>query len=99
MMNIKAIDTKYLMAIKVLSTVLIAGAIALELWTVYTRTQQQEIPHFLTPVLYLVTFALVSHFIEGIIGAFVAFRQQKNAIAAGVYIFFTGTVGLLETLG
>ncbi|MEA5470752.1 hypothetical protein [Spirulina sp. 06S082] len=94
MMNLKAIDTKFLMAIKVLSTLLIAGAIALELWTLY----QQEIPHFLTPILYFVTFALVSHFIEGMIGAFVAFRQQKNAIAAGVYIFFTGTVGLLEVL-
>ncbi|MGK7923666.1 MAG: hypothetical protein AB4290_00180 [Spirulina sp.] len=97
-MNLKAIDRKYLIFIKVLSTILITGAIALQIWMFYFRSQSQELPHFLMPILWLTGFVLLSHLIEGIIGGFVAFRRQKNAIASGVYIFFTGTVGLLEVL-
>ena len=95
-MNLKAIDNRYLISIKILSTILIFGAIALALFD--RLAQPQTLPHFLTPILWFAVFALGSHLVEGIIGAAIAFRRQKNAIATGVYVFFTGTVGLLEVI-
>lgn len=97
-MNLNAIDRKFLIFIKVLSTVLITGAIALDSWIVARDFPFPELPHFFLLLFWFTVFALGSHLIEGIIGAIVAFRRKENAIAAGVYIFFTGTVGLLEVL-
>ncbi|MBP0020770.1 MAG: hypothetical protein J7647_24835 [Cyanobacteria bacterium SBLK] len=97
-MNLDAIDRKVLIFIKVLSTVLIAGAIALDSWIVARAFPFSELPHFFFLLFWFTVFALGSHLIEGIIGTVVAFRRKENAIAAGIYIFFTGTVGLLEVL-
>ncbi|MEM9538734.1 MAG: hypothetical protein AAGA60_04395 [Cyanobacteria bacterium P01_E01_bin.42] len=97
-MNLKAIDNKVLIFIKVLSTVLVTGAIALDSWIVTHSLPVSELPHLFRLLFWFTIFALGSHLLEGIIGAVVAFRREKNAIAAGFYIFFTGTVGLLEVL-
>ena len=84
------------MVIKVISTVLIASAIALELWHIYAPINNMEIPTILNWIFPLERFALVSHFIEGIIVAFYTPSGQKMPLSSATYTFFVGTVGLLE---
>lgn len=80
--------------VKILSTVLITSAIALELWHLYASFTQRPIPNFMNIIFGLERFALIAHLLEGAIAAFSA--KQKNPIAYGTYTFFVGTVGLLE---
>jgi hypothetical protein len=82
--------------IKYLSTVLIMGAIGLELWRLYFAFHHLPIPSFLSPLLWLGRFALVAHFIEGVIATVYASRKQKAPIRYGIYTFFVGTIALSE---
>lgn len=83
-------------AIKVLSTSLISGAIALELWNIYALFSNLSVPTILEPVVWLGRFAVTMHLIEGIIAAAYAPSRQKTPIVYATYTFFVGTVGLLE---
>ena len=80
--------------VKILSTVLIASAIALELWHIYAAFTQRHIPDFMKIIFAIERFALIAHLLEAAIAAFSA--KPKNPIAYGTYTFFVGTVGLLE---
>ncbi|HIK11933.1 MAG TPA: hypothetical protein IGS52_17015 [Oscillatoriaceae cyanobacterium M33_DOE_052] len=89
--------------IKIVSTMLISGAIILEIWD-FTRNFI-DIPFHdiwrnetFTWVIILARFALISHLIEAIIAGFAANFQGKNPLKSAVYTFFVGTVGLLEFL-
>jgi hypothetical protein len=82
--------------IKYLSTILITGAIGLELWRLYLVFHNNPIPSFIYPMLWLGRFALVAHSIEGLIAAVYAPRKQKASIRYGVYTFFVGTIALSE---
>ncbi|MGK7901523.1 MAG: hypothetical protein AB4352_08935 [Hormoscilla sp.] len=83
-----------ILCVKVLSTVLIAGAIALESWHLYAAFTHTEIPSFMPLIFGLARFALIAHLLEAAIAAFSA--KPQNPIAYGTYTFFVGTVGLLE---
>jgi hypothetical protein len=48
------------------------------------------------PLLWIGRFALVAHFLEGIIAFIYAPSRNQPAIASGIYTFFVGTVGLVE---
>lgn len=85
-----------LLIIKVLSILVISGAIGLELWNL--RAAIAQTPIFVLPdlVVWGGRFALVAHGIEGFVAAIYASRQQKAPIPYALYTFFVGTVGLVE---
>jgi len=83
-------------SIKIISTVAITGAIALEGWNLYLYLQGKSLPSNLSSLFWLGTIALIAHGIEGIIAASKARSQAKNPLSYGVYTFFVGFVGLQE---
>ena len=83
-------------SIKVVSTLLIAGAIGLELWNIYAIYTNTHVPNILHPVFWIERFAVISHLIEGAIAAYFAPSYNKIPLKYAVYTFFVGTVGLLE---
>ncbi|MFB2920886.1 hypothetical protein [Aerosakkonema funiforme] len=95
-MKLQFFNKKISDAIKVISTVLIIGAIALEIWHIYAILTNIEIPTSLNPIFLLERFAVVAHLIEGVIAAFYAPSKNKMPLEYGIYTFFVGTVGLLE---
>lgn len=98
-MKLPPIHPQLLLSIKILSTVLIGGAIALEGWNFYSQFAHHPLPSLLQPLQWLGRIALVSHLIEGIIAGVYTASSKKTALQAGVYTFFTGTLGLLELWG
>ena len=82
--------------IKISSTILITGALGLELWNIYLHLQNNSLPTNLNSVFWIGNIALIAHSIEGLIAAFNANSRQKNPVTYGVYTFFVGFVGLQE---
>ena len=82
--------------IKILSTTLITCAIALEIWYVSLLLRGLALPNGLDKVLWVGSFALVAHLIEGAIAAFQAKAHHKNPLTYSIYTFFVGFVGLWE---
>ena len=75
---------------------LIVGVLGLELRNLYA-VQSQMTPFDLPfPLLWIGRFALVAHFLEGIVAFIYAPSRNQPAIASGIYTFFVGTVGLVE---
>ena len=72
------------------------GAIALDSNFIYLYLNNQEIPKFLVALFIIATLAIVIHFIEGIIGGFLAKNKDKNPLSYGIYTFFVGTIALYE---
>lgn len=95
-MKSNEVKKKLLTIVKVISTVLIASAIGLELGNIYARINHIEIPSSLNLIFPLDRFALISHFVEGSIVAFYAPLGKKMPLSSATYTFFVGTVGLLE---
>ncbi|OUL25739.1 hypothetical protein BV372_27680 [Nostoc sp. T09] len=95
-MNLNYIKEKISPIIKVISTVLIASAIGLELWNVYAVTNNIQVPSSLNPIFWIERFAVSCHLIEAVIAAFYAPSRKKMPIQYATYTFFVGTVGLLE---
>jgi hypothetical protein len=95
-MRIKQNQEKFFNIIKVISTVLIASAIAWELANIYANWANQKIPSNLSFIFWLGRFALVAHLIEAIIGGVYAPSKSKARIEYATYTFFVGTIGLLE---
>jgi hypothetical protein len=95
-MNFKDIKQKVSPIIKVISTVLIASAICLELWNIYAVTNNIQVPSSLNPIFWIERFAVSCHFFEAVIAAFYAPSKNKMPIQYATYTFFVGTVGLLE---
>jgi len=48
------------------------------------------------PLVWIGRFALVAHFLEGMVAFIYAPSRNQSAIASGIYTFFVGTVGLVE---
>ncbi len=95
-MNFKNIKQKVSPIIKIISTVLIASAIGLELWNIYAVTNNIQIPSSLNPIFWIERFAVSCHLVEAVIAAFYAPSKNKMPIQYATYTFFVGTVGLLE---
>jgi hypothetical protein len=87
---------RLLTTIKILSTILITGALGLELRNLYALQSQMTPLDLPFPLLWIGRFALVAHFLEGMIAFIYAPSRNQSAIASGVYTFFVGTVGLVE---
>ena len=84
--------------IKIVSTILITGALGLEVWHLFLAANNSDFPQSLIPVLWFGRFAVIAHFIEGMIAASIAPSRQKPILRYATYTFFVGTVGLLELL-
>lgn len=87
------------LAIKTISTVLMMGAILLELWNIYALSNQLQIPSSIKPIFWIERVAVAVHLIEAIIAAFNAGSKKKTWYKYGVYTFFVGTIGLMELFG
>ncbi|MBN3886360.1 MAG: hypothetical protein V7K64_27780 [Nostoc sp.] len=95
-MNFKLIKRNIYTFVKIISTVLITSAIGLESWNIYAVINNINVPGSLNPIFWIERFAMMSHFIEGIIAAFYAPSRQKMPVKYATYTFFVGTIGLLE---
>ncbi len=95
-MNLKDIKQKLFPIFKIISILLIASAISLELWNIQTSITNSQLPTILTPVLIIAHVALSAHFLEAIIAAYYAPTRNQTAIKYATYTFFVGIFGLLE---
>ena len=95
MINLQS-HTFYISLIKILSTILISGAIIWELFNLYLNLIGLKIPDSFQLIFWGGRFAVTAHLIEGIIAGYYASSREKNPIKYGIYTFFVGTVGLLE---
>lgn len=79
--------------VKVFSSVLVAGALGLELWNILAGGS------FFSDwklVFYLGRLVLVSHGLEAIIAVVYTGSKARSPVVTGIYTFFVGTVGLME---
>ncbi len=83
-------------SIKIISTVVIAGALGLEFWNLYLYLHSKSLPDNLNTLFWLGSVILISHVVEGLIAASKASSQDKNPLTYGIYTFFVGFVGLQE---
>ncbi|MDJ0729607.1 MAG: hypothetical protein QNJ33_06390 [Crocosphaera sp.] len=82
--------------IKIFSTCLISVAILWELGNLYATLNNWQISSQLNWIFWLDRIILISHGIEAIIAGYYARLQHRNPFQFSLYIFFVGTVGLLE---
>ncbi|RCJ24692.1 hypothetical protein A6770_03265 [Nostoc minutum NIES-26] len=87
---------KLFLLVKIISTVLIASAIILELWNLSALITNNKIPGSLNIIFWIERFAIAAHFLEGVIATIYANSRNKMPLQYGVYTFFVGTIGLLE---
>lgn len=86
---------RVLKMIKVVSCLLIAGALLL----VATKLSGIIAEHtFLERVFWIGTAALLFHVLEGIAAGVLAYRLKENPVKAGMYTFWTGIAGIVEIL-
>jgi hypothetical protein len=95
-MILKDTKRRFFTLIKVISVVLIASAIGLELANAYALLTNSKLPSSLNPIFWVERFAVAIHFVEGVIAASYASSRKKMPIIYGTYTFFVGTIGLLE---
>lgn len=87
---------RILTAIKVVSILLITGAIGLELWNISAELTHTQPPQLPSIILIFSRLILIAHAIEGAIAAVYAPTKKKRFLPYSIYTFFVGTVGLLE---
>ena len=86
---------RVLKVIKVLSCILIAGALVL----VATKLSGMIAEHtLLERGFWIGTAALLFHVLEGIAAGFLAYRLKENPVKVGMYTFWTGIAGITEIL-
>lgn len=79
-----------------MSTILITGALGLEICYFYLHFTDRMLPEQLYPILWIASIALAIHLIVGSIAAFKANTLHKNFFTYGIYTFFVGFIGLWE---
>lgn len=87
---------KLIKSIKIISSILITGALGLDIWCLYSYFSDRTLSNILYPILWIANIALAIHLIAGIIAAFKASSLQNNFFTYGIYTFFVGFVGLWE---
>lgn len=84
--------------IKISSIVVIITALGLEIANFLPLAPEITTLSWFKIGIWLAAIPLVSHLVEAIIGVIYAYRQGLNPLKTAIYIFFTGTVGLVEIL-
>ena len=87
------ISDRLLNPVKVFSSVLVAGALGLELWNILAGGSLFSDWKL---VFYLGRLVLVSHGLEAVIAVVYAGSKGQSPVVTGIYTFFVGTVGLME---
>ena len=85
--------------IKIISTVVIVGALSLGCWNFYLYLQGESLPNSLVSLYRIGIIILIAHIIEALIVAAKASENHYNPLNYAVYTFFVGFVGLQELLG
>lgn len=94
--KVSKLKQKLIKTIKIISSILITGALGLDIWCLYSPLSDRTLPNILYPIIWIANIALVIHLIAGIIAAFKANTLQNNFFTYGIYTFFVGFVGLWE---
>lgn len=95
-MNFAAIQRAIAPPIKILSVVLMASFIGLELYHMGAIATQHILISRLKLPLMLGHIVIASHAIEGAIAALYASSRGQSPWRCGVYTFWVGTIGLVE---
>jgi hypothetical protein len=95
-MNVVTIRQAISTPIKVLSIILMTGAVGLESWHIYAIATHSTVPSSLGWVFVITRIAIVAHAIEGAIAAVYAPSRGHASWRYGMYTFFVGTIGLVE---
>lgn len=83
--------------IKLVSTVLMSGAIALEIWNLTAGIDWSTLPGWCHVAFWYLRCAVTIHLLEGIAaGIWTRSRPEHQPLRYGVYTFFVGTVALQE---
>ena len=83
--------------IKVVSTVLMSGAIVLETWNLTLGVDWAALPGWCHVGFWYVRVAASIHLLEGVAaGIWASRRSDHQPLLYGLYTFFVGTVGLQE---
>ncbi|MEL7085860.1 MAG: hypothetical protein AAF268_07105 [Cyanobacteria bacterium P01_A01_bin.3] len=89
-------NTVQWLAIKLISSVLIAMAAVLLMWKLYATANHTQLPAKLDVWVWVGAGAMAIHAVEGAIAARIASSRDENPLKVGVYTFFTGMAGLAE---
>ncbi len=84
-------------AIKVVSSILMSGAIVLQAWDLTLGIDWAALPGWFYGAFWYARCAAAIHLVEGIAAAvWVTKRPEHQSLSYGIYTFFVGTVGLQE---
>ena len=95
-MTAASTNTVQWLAIKLISSVLIAMAVVLLVWKLYATANHIQLPAKLDVWVWVGAGAMAIHAIEGAIAARIASSRDENPLKTGIYTFFTGMAGLAE---
>jgi len=98
MIKLLTLPAALIRGIKVASTLLIGGAIALEFYNQVHPFISPSLPIAISGLILLERIALSVHLLEAIAAAYFAQSRQQNPLKMAIYTFFVGTVGLSEVL-
>lgn len=97
-MNLELLKHPLVKLYKIVSIALMSGAIALESYSIVTVCNQQPLSNFWLLLTIIASVAIIIHIGEAIVAGFLALNQGKKPIQSAIYVFFTGTVSLLELI-
>ncbi|NJN23438.1 MAG: hypothetical protein HC810_02280 [Acaryochloridaceae cyanobacterium RL_2_7] len=98
MIELNEVNPVWINLIKILSPMVMIGAIAIDLTMAYRWNQHLEIPKLLKALGALGTVALTVHLFESIIASAMARKQGLNPLRFGLYTFLVGTVAFVDLL-
>ncbi|WP_157871979.1 hypothetical protein [Gloeothece verrucosa] len=75
------------------------AALIVQFINVYAILNHQKLPFFMIVIFWVAGLGLLIHLIEAILAFFYGLFYRKNSVKLGIYIFFTGTISLLELFG
>ena len=98
MIEFNEINPVWVKLIKILSPIVMIGAIAIDLTLAYRWNQNLEIPKLLKALGALGTVTLSVHTFEGLIASAMAQKKGLNPLRFGIYTFLVGTVAFIDLL-
>ena len=98
MFNPNAINPFWIKGIKILSPIVIIGAMLVDGAIAYQWIQGYAIPKIYSVIGIIGSVALVAHALEGLVAGLIARRKKVNALKYGVYTFLVGTLAVIDII-
>ena len=98
MLELKQVNPIWIKLIKILSPIVMIGAIIMDLTIAYRWNQNLEIPKLFKALGAVGSVALTVHTFEGIIASTMAKAKGLNPLRFGIYTFLVGTVAFVDLL-